>query len=61
MNLPRPWFGRSCRSTLDKSVESGHPNHQPMLDALHAIFDKYQADGNVSFDYVTLLYFGHRA
>ena len=38
--------------------EAGHPNHQPMLDALSAIFDKHQIDGNVSFDYVTLLYFG---
>jgi len=38
--------------------EPGHPNHQPMLDALRAIFDKHQIYGKVSFDYVTLLYFG---
>ena len=41
--------------------ESGHPNHQPMLDALRANFDRYQADGKVNFDYLTLLYFGHLA
>lgn len=41
--------------------EPNHPNHQPMLDALQANFDRYQADGKVSFDYLTLLYFGHLA
>jgi hypothetical protein len=29
-----------------------------MLDALRALFDKHQIGGNVSFDYITLLYFG---
>jgi SAM-dependent methyltransferase len=38
--------------------EPGHPNYQPMLDALRALFDKHQIGGNVSFDYITLLYFG---
>ena len=38
--------------------EPGHPNHPPMLDALRALFDKHQINGKVSFDYVTLLYFG---
>jgi SAM-dependent methyltransferase len=38
--------------------EPGHPNHQPMLDALRALFDKHQSRGKVSFDYATLLYFG---
>ena len=41
--------------------EPGHPNHQLMLDALRTNFDRYQADGKVSFDYLTLLYFGHLA
>jgi SAM-dependent methyltransferase len=38
--------------------EPGHLNHQPMLDALRALFDKHQIGGKVSFDYITLLYFG---
>jgi SAM-dependent methyltransferase len=41
--------------------EPGRPNHRPMLEALQADFDRYQADGKVSFDYLTLLYFGHLA
>src|ERR1017187_3540780 len=38
--------------------EPDHPRYQPMLDALHGLFDKHQISGKVSFDYVTLLYFG---
>jgi SAM-dependent methyltransferase len=38
--------------------ELGHPNHQPMLDALRAIFEKYQIDGRVEFTYTTMMYFG---
>ena len=38
--------------------EPGHSDHQPMLDVLRALFDKHQSNGEVSFDYVTLLYFG---
>ncbi len=38
--------------------EAGHPNHAPMLDALAAIFDQYQLDGRVSFDYETKVYYG---
>ena len=38
--------------------EPNHPNYQPMLGALRALFDKYQINGNVSFDYATRLYFG---
>jgi ubiquinone/menaquinone biosynthesis C-methylase UbiE len=41
--------------------ESGHPNYLPMLNALRAIFDKYQANHQVDVDYVTLMYFGHLA
>ncbi|HUK81968.1 MAG TPA: class I SAM-dependent methyltransferase [Verrucomicrobiae bacterium] len=39
--------------------ESGHPNHQPMLDALRAIFDTYQTDDRINFVSVTQMYFGH--
>jgi len=38
--------------------EPSHSNYQPMLDALRALFDKYQISSEVSFDYATRLYFG---
>ena len=38
--------------------EPGHPNYQAMVDTLRALFDKYQANGKVAFEYVTLLYYG---
>ncbi|MDQ3707526.1 MAG: class I SAM-dependent methyltransferase [Chloroflexota bacterium] len=38
--------------------EPGHPNHEPMLNQLRAIFDKHQADGKVAFLYNTRLYYG---
>ena len=41
--------------------EVGHPNHAPMLDALATIFDQYQVDGRVSFDYETQVYYGQLA
>ncbi len=37
----------------------GHPNHQPMLKSLRAVFDRHQAGGKVTVDYVTTMYFGH--
>ena len=39
--------------------EPGHPNHQPMLEALRAVFDRYQAGGKVTLGYATTMYFGH--
>jgi ubiquinone/menaquinone biosynthesis C-methylase UbiE len=39
--------------------EPGHPNHQPMLDALRAIFEKCQANNKIDFTYVTMMFFGH--
>jgi SAM-dependent methyltransferase len=41
--------------------ERGHANYQRMIDALHAIFDAHQKNGLVTFEYVTLLYYGHLA
>ena len=38
--------------------EPGHSNYQPMLDELRAIFDKHRVNSKVSFDHVTLVYFG---
>jgi SAM-dependent methyltransferase len=38
--------------------EEGHPSYAPMLDALHAVFQAHQADGQVTFDYDTNVYYG---
>ncbi len=38
--------------------EAGHPNHDPMLHELKAIFDTYQVDGVVTFEYDTQVYYG---
>jgi SAM-dependent methyltransferase len=38
--------------------EPGHPAHEPMLQALKAIFDEHQEDGRVAFEYETRLYYG---
>ena len=38
--------------------EPGHPQHQPMLDALAAIVGAQQVDGTVAFEYDTNVYFG---
>lgn len=37
---------------------AGHPGYPPMLAELQSIFDQFQADGNVRFDYETLVYYG---
>ncbi|SFB02273.1 Methyltransferase domain-containing protein [Cohnella sp. OV330] len=36
----------------------GHPNYEPMMRDLRDIFDLYQQDGYVSFDYETEIYWG---
>lgn len=36
----------------------GHPDHQPFLAALHALFDRYAEQGRLRFPYVTRLYWG---
>jgi hypothetical protein len=38
--------------------EPGHANHEPMLQALRAIFDEHQDGGRVTFEYETRLYYG---
>ena len=40
---------------------AGHPNHQPMIAELRRIFDEFQEDSHVSFDYDTGIYYGHVA
>ncbi len=39
--------------------EPGHANHEPMLQALRAIFDEHQVGGRVTFEYETRLHYGH--
>jgi SAM-dependent methyltransferase len=41
--------------------EPAHANYDPMLHEFRSIFDQHQVDGQVAFDYVTRLYFGHLA
>lgn len=38
---------------------AGHPNYQPMLAELRKIFDAHQVGGHVSFEYDTLVFYGH--
>ncbi|WP_123041519.1 class I SAM-dependent methyltransferase [Cohnella candidum] len=40
------------------SPAPGHPNHEPMLRELRALFDRCQEDGVVFFDYETEVYTG---
>jgi SAM-dependent methyltransferase len=39
--------------------EVGHPNHAPMLVELRRIFDLYQQDNHIAFEYDTRMYYGH--
>lgn len=36
----------------------GHPNYQPMLDAIDQLFARYQVGGLVKFEYKTVVYHG---
>jgi len=38
--------------------EPGQPNFQPMMERLREIFDQYQANGQVAFEYDTKVYYG---
>jgi len=38
--------------------EAGQPGHDAMLDELRALFDRYQEDGTVAFEYDTSMYYG---
>ncbi|HEX5514448.1 MAG TPA: class I SAM-dependent methyltransferase [Gammaproteobacteria bacterium] len=40
---------------------AGHPNHEPMLAELRAIFDRYQASGRVVWHYRTRVFYGRLA
>ncbi|HUA67367.1 MAG TPA: hypothetical protein VMA13_02360, partial [Candidatus Saccharimonadales bacterium] len=38
--------------------EPGHPKYAPMLEALNSLFSEHQTDGNVIFEYDTVVYYG---
>jgi hypothetical protein len=40
------------------SPPAGHPDREPMLRALEALFQRHQQDGRVRFEYETRLYMG---
>ena len=44
--------------SVSYAPESGHPNHEPMIAELKRIFDRYQSDGRVRFEYDTRVYSG---
>jgi len=37
--------------------EPGHPQYEPMMDKLRRIFDRYEQDGRVNFEYDTQMYY----
>lgn len=39
--------------------EAGHPNYEPMLAELSQIFQTYQVNDRVAFEYTTKMYYGH--
>ena len=44
--------------SVSYAPEPGHPNHEPMIAELKRIFDRYQSDGRVRFEYETRVYSG---
>jgi SAM-dependent methyltransferase len=36
---------------------AGHPNHEPMFDALRHAFDEYNTNGTVAIEYDTVIYY----
>lgn len=47
--------------SVSYAPEPGHPNHEPMIAELKRIFDEYQSDGRVRFEYDTRVYVGQVA
>ncbi|MEO6457362.1 MAG: class I SAM-dependent methyltransferase [Chloroflexia bacterium] len=48
--------GRMLSSSY--APEEGHPNHEITLEKLREIFDKYNVEGKVAFEYETAVYYG---
>ncbi|MBI4751318.1 MAG: class I SAM-dependent methyltransferase [Acidobacteria bacterium] len=38
--------------------EPGHPNYEPLMQTLKTVFDEYNQDGKVNFEYDTQVFFG---
>lgn len=59
-NLQRVDFdglkGRLTSSSY--APKAGHPNYEPMLEALRALFDREAQDGFVDLVYDTIVYVG---
>jgi trans-aconitate methyltransferase len=49
-------YGRALSSSYVPAPE--HPNHAAFVVTLKAIFDQFQKDGQVAFDYETVVYYG---
>jgi ubiquinone/menaquinone biosynthesis C-methylase UbiE len=57
----QPQDFEGCQGRLLSSSyipQTGHPNYEPMLAELRSIFDAYQVNGMVSFEYDTKMYYG---
>jgi hypothetical protein len=57
----QPQDFQGCQGRLLSSSyipQTGHPNYAPMLVELRSIFDAYQVNGMVSFEYDTKMYYG---
>ena len=48
--------GRLLSSSYAPNPE--HPQHKPMIQALKAVFEQYEEQGQVRFEYDTKVYFG---
>ena len=54
------WEGLKGRLlSLSSAPLPGEPNYEPMIEHLRHVFDTYQEDGSVRFDYNTQVYYGH--
>jgi SAM-dependent methyltransferase len=49
---------RGRLASASYSPEPGHPNFEPMMRELAALFERHQHDGRVSFDYDTKVFYG---
>ena len=46
--------------SLSVSPDVGHPNHAPLINGIKALFQKYQVDDRLAFDYETRIYYGQQ-
>ncbi len=57
----QPQDFQGCQGRLlsaSYTPQADHPNYEPMLAELRSIFDAYQVNGMVSFEYDTKVYYG---